>query len=397
MRIGDGLCRYGFLQKLHHLRRNFLSILNYRLSSNLYIVKKYSFQQICAFKSTCGRSASFCLTNARNLYCFQKYCQTFAAHIPGHVPSTSATDLFKFVQLDILKIYEDIRKELETSTKELKEVTTYYFDGSGKAFRPLIAVIMAKALNYHVLNSNSLLDSQMKVAMTSEMIHIASLLHDDVIDVSGIRRGKPSANTVWGQRKAIFAADFILSQAAKILAKIGNTDVIILLSQVLVDLVQGELMQLGSREKDDQRFSHYLLKTFNKTASLISFTCQSIKFLLQILLIILIDDLLDFASSQVQMGKPTTVDLQLGLATAPVLFACEKYPEMNNLIMRRFSEPGDVEKAYKMVINSDGIENTRLLARKHCDEAVKSISSLEDTPEKKALIALTQFVLTRTH
>ncbi|XP_067138458.1 all trans-polyprenyl-diphosphate synthase PDSS1-like [Centruroides vittatus] len=253
----------------------------------------------------------------------------------------------------------------------------------------------------------------MKVAMTSEMIHIASLLHDDVIDVSGIRRGKPSANTVWGQRKAIFAADFILSQAAKILAKIGNTDVIILLSQVLVDLVQGELMQLGSREKDDQRFSHYLLKTFNKTASLISFTCQSMAVLNEAnselqniayqygknlgIAFQLIDDLLDFASSQVQMGKPTTIDLQLGLATAPVLFACEKYPEMNNLIMRRFSKPGDVEKAYKMVINSDGIENTRLLARKHCDEAVKSISSLDDTPEKKALIALTQFVLTRTH
>ncbi|XP_067138474.1 uncharacterized protein [Centruroides vittatus] len=177
MRIGDGLCRYGFLQKLHHLRRNFLSILNYRLSSNLYMVKKYSFQQICAFKSTCGRSASFCLTNARNLYCFQKYCQTFAAHIPGHVPSTSATDLFKFVQLDILKIYEDIRKELQNSTKELKEITTYYFDGSGKAFRPLIAVIMAKALNYHVLKFKQFLEFVQWIGTSLDVVSLETIIN----------------------------------------------------------------------------------------------------------------------------------------------------------------------------------------------------------------------------
>lgn len=390
------------MQEAYKLKRNFMFILNSRLSYNLNTIKNYNFQQMCALESLYGRRKFF--------RSFQK-CQTSAAHIPDYVPRTSTMDIFKVVQLDIIKIYEDIRKVLQNSSIELKEISNYYFDGNGKALRPLIAVIIAKAINHHMFHSNSILESQLKIAMTSEMIHVASLLHDDVIDTSNVRRGKLSANKVWGQRKAIFAGDFILSQAAKILSEVGNTDVIVLLSQVLIDLVQAEFMQLGSRESNDQRFTHYLSKTYKKAASLIAFTCQSMAVLSEASLELqnavyhygrnlgiafqLIDDLLDFVSNQTEMGKPTAIDLQLGLANAPVLFACEKYPELNNLIMRRFSEPGDVDKAYKMVMESDGIENTRLLAKKHCDEALRNISCLQDTPEKKALITLTESVLIR--
>lgn len=100
-------------------------------------------------------------------------------------------------------------------------------------------------------------------------------------------------------------------------------------------------------------------------------------------------------SSQSDLGKPAAADLRLGLATAPVLFACDKYPELNSMIMRRFSEPGDVERAYEAVLKSDGLEHTRLLAQKHCSEAVRHLAPWVESPEKQALISITEKVLNR--
>lgn len=195
------------------------------------------------------------------------------------------------------------------------------------------------------------------------------------------------------------------------MARIRNEDVIAILSNVFNDLVLGEFMQLGSKENEDERFAHYLLKTFKKTASLIAYSCKAVTVLsggneaLQEIAFQygrnvgiafqLVDDLLDFVSSQSTMGKPTAADLKLGLATAPVLFACEKFPELHALIMRRFSEPGDVAIALDAVMKSDGLEQTRFLAHQHCLEAIRCIEQLCPSGEQKALIALTDLVLNR--
>ncbi|CAN7982874.1 unnamed protein product [Ixodes hexagonus] len=329
---------------------------------------------------------------------------------PGSLPEANA-DPFELSKQDLADIYDAIKKELWVSKPQLNEIASYYFDGQGKAFRPMICTLMARAVNIHVHNRNVLLDFQKKVALLCEMIHTASLVHDDVIDTSDTRRGKPSVNVLWGQKKAILAGDFVLSRTAQLLAKIGSNDVNSFLSQVLVDLVQGEFMQLGSKEDEGERFSHYIQKTFKKTASLIAFACRSVSILgggdekLQEaayqygrnvgIAFQLVDDLLDFVSSQSDLGKPAAADLRLGLATAPVLFACDKYPELNAMIMRRFSEPGDVERAYDAVLKSDGLEHTRLLAQKHCSEAVRHLAPWTDSPEKQALISITEKVLNR--
>lgn len=125
-------------------------------------------------------------------------------------------------------------------------------------------------------------------------------------------------------------------------------------------------MQMGSKEDESERFSHYIHKSFKKTASLIAYTCKAVALLSGAnqsfqeaafqygrnlgIAFQLVDDLLDFVSSQAELGKPAATDLKLGLATAPVLFACEKFPDLNVMIMRRFSEPGDVERAYDYVM-----------------------------------------------
>lgn len=125
-------------------------------------------------------------------------------------------------------------------------------------------------------------------------------------------------------------------------------------------------MQMGSKKDEKERFSHYIQKTFKKTASLIAYTCRAVTYLATTdhglqeaafeygknlgIAFQLVDDLLDFVSSKDELGKPAANDLKLGLATAPVLFACEKFPELNEMIIRRFSEPGDVEKTYDAVM-----------------------------------------------
>ena len=126
-------------------------------------------------------------------------------------------------------------------------------------------------------------------------------------------------------------------------------------------------MQLGSKADKEERFNHYIEKTFKKTASLIAYTCKAVVYLSGASLELqenafqygrnlgiafqIVDDLLDFVSNQTELGKPAATDLKLGLATAPVLFASEKYPELNEMIMRRFTQPGDVERAYEAVLN----------------------------------------------
>ncbi|XP_076428668.1 all trans-polyprenyl-diphosphate synthase PDSS1 isoform X2 [Peromyscus maniculatus bairdii] len=293
-------------------------------------------------------------------------------------------DPFKLGWRDLKGLYEDIRKELCISTKELKDMSEYYFDGKGKAFRPIIVVLMARACNIHYNNSRDMQASQRSIALIAEMIHTASLVHDDVIDDASSRRGKHTVNKVWGEKKAVLAGDLILSTASLALARIGNTAIISLFSQVIEDLVRGEFLQLGSKENENERFAHYLEKTFKKTASLIANSCKAVSVLgcpdpvvheiaYQYgknvgIAFQLIDDVLDFTSCSHQMGKPTSADLKLGLATGPVLFACQQ---------------------------SDGVQQTTYLAQQYCREAVREIRKLRPSTERDALIQLSESVLTR--
>ncbi|XP_064594910.1 all trans-polyprenyl-diphosphate synthase PDSS1-like [Liolophura sinensis] len=326
-------------------------------------------------------------------------------------PQQTSTNPYQIVQQELSTLSEDIKLLLKSSKKEIQELAQYYFDGQGKAFRPMIVLLISKACNFHQEASNRISQSQHKVALIAEMIHTASLVHDDVIDGAYTRRNKPSVNNLWGQRKAILAGDFILSVAAVTLARIRHEKVVIILSQVIEDLVRGEFMQLGSKEDENERFSHYLKKTFKKTASLLANSCKAVAVLGNCeddlvemayqygrhvgIAFQLIDDLLDYISSDAVLGKPTSADLRLGLATAPVLFAAQEYPELNPLIMRRFSEEGDVERAVELVKQSDGVRQTRMLAEKHCEEAVRLIQQLTDSPARSALIRVAEIVLSR--
>ena len=174
-----------------------------------------------------------------------------------------------------------------------------------------------------------------------------------------------AVNRKWDATKSTMTGDYILAVASKILAKIRHEEVLIVLAQVLADLVRGEFQQLQNKNDSSERFQLYLAKTFNKTASLIAYSCKANALLASDdkmaaeaaysygrnvgIAFQLVDDLLDFVSSSSMLGKPAAADLKLGLATAPVLFASSKYPELEQMIARRFSQKGDVEKAFEAV------------------------------------------------
>ncbi|KXS20163.1 terpenoid synthase [Gonapodya prolifera JEL478] len=383
---------------------------------------------------------------------------------------------------DLTVITEHIRRLLGSGHPVLNTISAYYFQQQGKHIRPLIVLLMSMAANVTAQTQSAakgvvpasredidraigdseivfrdfmkdssavspsypssdlpILDSQRRLAEITEMIHTASLLHDDVIDESPTRRNNPSAHAAFGNKMAILAGDFLLARASVALARLRNVEVVELLATVISNLVEGEFMQLrnsqaadadvkpsvaarvaalmvgGSSESEPSvkmtKFEYYLEKTYLKTASLIAKSCRAAAVLgggaeevTQIaydygknlgLAFQIVDDMLDFVSTAEELGKPAAADLNLGLATAPVLYAAEEYPEMNELIERKFNQPGDVEQALDLVRRSDGVKATMDLAVSYCQRAIDEIAKLPESPARNALIDLTYTVVNR--
>lgn len=274
---------------------------------------------------------------------------------------------------------------LGTDHPVLEACAKYLFElDGGKKIRPTMVLLVARAAAAHAPRSVSNvnghhasdpespgpLPSQKRLAEITEMIHTASLFHDDVIDEADARRGVPSINKLYGNKMAILAGDFLLARASVSLARLRNVEVVELLSTVIEHLVKGEVMQSrpqalldGSGATDDGRaaLEYYLHKNYYKTGSLMANSCRAAVLLaghgeaLQAqafaygrhvgLAFQLVDDVLDFEQSSEILGKPALNDLRQGLATAPVLLAAQRFPrEVAELIKRKFRSEGDVEK-----------------------------------------------------
>lgn len=298
-----------------------------------------------------------------------------------------------------------IHKELKSESKELERCSRYLFDGRGKAVRPTMVLLMAVACNYTQSKRRYVSPAQQTVAKVAEMIHTASLIHDDIIDGADTRRGKPSVNKIWGEKKAVLAGNFVLTQASRALASHNNSHVIDLLTNVIEDLVRGEVMQLNTIKGDTYSlFDQYTEKTFKKTASLMAYSCQAVAVLSQCteemcqsafhygkntgLAFQIVDDILDFQTTQSILGKPTSVDLKLGLATAPVLFAAREYPELYQYIKRRFSENGDVKRTIEAVNTSQSLKKSHDLAVEYSEKAIGFARQFRDCPETDHLYKL---------
>lgn len=255
---------------------------------------------------------------------------------------------------------------------------------------------------------------QAQLGQIVEMIHVASLIHDDVLDEADTRRGGEAVHKLYSNKVAVLAGDYLLARASVLLARLENTAVVQIMATALESLVAGEVMQLKSPPESLLEMETYLRKSYYKTASLICYACRStallgghsysstvataceefgfhmgLAFQIQ-------DDILDFTAAENVLGKPALADMDLGLSTAPILYAAQEYKELRPLVMRRFKEKGDKQTALEFLYKSPtAMDKARALALFHAERAVQAILRLPQSEARDALIRLTHAVITR--
>jgi geranylgeranyl pyrophosphate synthase len=338
-------------------------------------------------------------------------------------PAGISVDPLRIVGKELKFLTKNIRQLLGSGHPALDKVAKYYTHSEGKHMRPLLVLLMSQATaldprkhhtytdkpatvddsftaqtilddanpemnplvsksaesKYDFSGDENILPSQRRLAEITELIHTASLLHDDVIDNAVTRRANSSANLAFGNKMAVLAGDFLLGRASVALARLRDPEVTELMATVIANLVEGEFMQLKNTAQDeskpaytDETLSYYLQKTYLKTASLISKSCRSAAVLGRSapevieasyaygrnlgLAFQLVDDMLDYTVTEAEMGKPVGADLELGLATAPLLFAWKSNPELGPLVGRKFRQEGDVQRVSDPC--SNGTHNT---------------------------------------
>ena len=369
-----------------------------------------------------------------------------------------SVDPLRIVGKEMKFLRRNIQQLLGSGHPLLDTVAKYYTYSEGKHIRPLLVLLMSQATSIapktkresaafvssrindplspssvlsdvnpstrtasilssstldpeYTTEDSSILPSQRRLAEITELIHTASLLHDDVIDNSISRRSTPSANISFGNKMAVLAGDFLLGRASVALARLRDAEVIELLATVIANLVEGEFMQLKNTALDeanpewtDETISYYLQKTYLKSASLISKSCRAAALLGQSspevveaaysygrnlgLAFQLVDDMLDYTISGKELGKPSGADLELGLATAPLLFAWKANPNLGALVGRKFADDGDVQVARETVLRSDGLAQTRALAQDYVDKAKDSIRDFPESEAKDGLLEM---------
>lgn len=323
---------------------------------------------------------------------------------------TPATTLFAPVEAD-LQILADNLKQLVGSKEHpiLSAAAEHLFGAGGKRIRPAIVLLVSRA----TMHEQEITPRHRRLAEITEMIHTASLIHDDVVDESDTRRGVPTVHSLLGNRFAVLAGDFFFAQSSWYLASLGNLEVVKLLSEVIMDLAAGELQQGLNRFDISYSLDTYLKKSYCKAASIIANSSKAAGVLSEVsaetaenlygygrhlgLAFQIVDDILDFTSSTDTLGKPAGSDLKSGNLTAPVLFALPEKPYLEVLIEREFAHSGDLEQAIALIQESSGIQKSRELAAHHASKAVEHIVNLPASESRSCLIKLTDYVLSRLY
>lgn len=322
---------------------------------------------------------------------------------------TSVTSLFSPVEADLRLLTENLRHLIGAQHPVLNAAAEHLFSTTGKRIRPAIVFLISRA----TLPQGDLTPRHRRLAEITEMIHTASLFHDDVVDQSQLRRGMPTVHSLFGNRVAIQAGDFLFAQASWYLADLDNLAVVKLLSEVIKDFAEGEIQQGFNRYDTSLGLEAYLKKTYYKTASLIANSAKAAGVLSGVpphliqalyhygrnlgLAFQIVDDILDFTRSTDDLGKPAGSDLRDGNLTAPVLYALQENPYLEVLIEREFSETGDIETALELVSSSSGIERAQELATGFAKAAIPCLDDLPTSDARQALVNLTDYVLERLY
>ncbi|KAL8438797.1 hypothetical protein Efla_003834 [Eimeria flavescens] len=294
---------------------------------------------------------------------------------------------------------------VQAVSPEVSAVASYLLEAPCKRFRPLLLLLLHRALLLSATRGEG--DGEGDPAMplvmvqVAELIHTASLLHDDVLDEAATRRGRPAAHSVFGNKKAILGGDFVLARANSIAASAGSPEVCLRVSRMVESLVKGELLQAFSHPADlSKAFDTLLAKTYHKTASLMAESAACVALLGGYsrewvewahelgasvgLAFQLYDDELDLVASTEALGKPANKDLKEGVITAPLLLAAQEHPrELLPLLQRRLAEPGDAELAADRIRRGAALPRARLLSRVYVQHALRLLQRLPQQQQQQ--------------
>ncbi len=327
--------------------------------------------------------------------------------------SNSVDKIHDLCKNEIYDINQLITEKLISNVKLVNEIANYIFISGGKRLRPLITIACSKMLGYGFKKDQI---DHIDLAAAIEFIHTATLMHDDVVDESLLRRGNLSSNEIWGNKTSVLIGDFLFSRAFQLMAKDKSGRVLKLLSDTSVTISEGEVLEL-SYDKDPTLSENEYLEVINgKTASLFSASSQVAGIIAKIdrnkeealktfgknfgMCFQLIDDALDYSSSTQNLGKNVGDDFKEGKITMPIILSYLRSDKMEKKFWQRTiknlnQKQGDFLKAKEIINKYNCIEDTILRAKHFSNIAIDSLGIFDDNKYKNSLLELVRGSLKR--
>ena len=306
----------------------------------------------------------------------------------------------KYLYADLKSDLDIIEKELElavnSSSHLLNDASLHLLQAGGKRIRPVFALLAAKFGNFDI-------EQMKKIAVPLELIHMASLVHDDVIDDSDMRRGRKTVKAEWNNRVAMYTGDFIFGRALESVTSIDNPRVHQILANTMVEICNGEIIQIEDKFRLNQSIKDYFRRIKRKTALLIESSCEvgavvsgaseSDIFHLKRygyyvgMSFQIVDDILDFTATDKELGKPAGSDFIQGNFTLPILLLKDEPtigPFIDLVMNNDLSEP-ERKKLLQIVRKSDAIHEAAKISNEYLKKALKEVEALSNNPMKKKL------------
>ncbi len=332
------------------------------------------------------------------------------ASIEEEKKTVSLDALYALIQQDLKLVDVLILERVKSEVPLISDIARHIIASGGKRIRPALTLISAQLCHYEG-------HRHIALAAAVEFIHTATLLHDDVVDESKLRRGLATANELFGNKASVLVGDFLLSQAFQIMVADGSLKALKILSDAAAVISKGEVMQLMTEGQPETTIENYLQVVLSKTAVLFAAACElgatiagqdrHEEALREFGVYIgvafqLVDDVLDYASSSSQIGKNIGDDFQEGKITLPVILAYSAGSREEKVFwIRTLAElqqtPHDFEHALLLMRKHGAIEQTIAMAEKYCTRARDSLSGFTNSKAKSAMLDIVDFCTQRLY
>jgi octaprenyl-diphosphate synthase len=335
-----------------------------------------------------------------------------AVIVPFESPQgASLTRLADLVAPDMERVNTTILARTGSDVAMIPEVANHLISSGGKRLRPMLTLAMAKLAGYTG-------DGHIKFAAAVEFMHTATLLHDDVVDESDMRRGKLAARMLWGNEASVLVGDFLLGQAFKMMVEVGNLHALDILSTAAAVIAEGEVMQLGAAKNTATNEDEYMAVIRAKTAELFAAACEvgpalAIKDKAELaacrsfgmnlgIAFQLVDDALDYGGKSAKLGKNVGDDFREGKITLPVVLSFRRGTEKERAFWNRTLgsgevRDGDLDEAMTLMVKHHAIEDTVGRARHYGAIATDALALVPSSPIKTALEEAVAFCIARAH